>query len=77
VQFGQQFLSRGDHFGARSYHKVLGLGSSEISYIAVAVVAAWCGLGVWLGRKQRALADAQAKRDQTASVGDIAAPEAA
>jgi ATP:ADP antiporter, AAA family len=69
----------GDQIGAYSYKglQALGLGLSGISYIAVAVVAAWCGLGVWLGRKQRALADAQAKRDQTASVGDIAAPEAA
>src|SRR6266700_2950151 len=61
----------GDQFGAWSYGgmQALGLGVSTISYVAVPVVACWCALGVWLGRKQRALADAQAKRD--ASVADI------
>src|SRR6059058_4130630 len=44
----------GDQIGAYSYKglQALGLGLSGISYIAVAVVAAWCGLGVWVGRKQ-------------------------
>jgi hypothetical protein len=55
----------------------LGLGLAGISWVAVPIGAIWCVLSIWLGRKQRALADAQAKRDQTASVGDIAAPEAA
>ena len=69
----------GDQFGAWSYGgmQALGLGLSTISYIAVPVVACWCALGVWLGRKQRALADAQAKRDQATPLADIAAPEAA
>ena len=69
----------GDQFGAWSYGgmQALGLGLSTISYIAVPVVACWCALGVWLGRKQRVLADAQAKRDQAAPLADIAAPEAA
>jgi len=69
----------GDQFGAWSYGgmQALGLSLSAISYIAVPVVACWCALGVWLGRKQRALADAQAKRDEAAAVGDIAEPEAA
>jgi AAA family ATP:ADP antiporter len=70
----------GDQFGAWSYgalQHALGLGLSAISYIAVLVVAGWCALGVWLGRKQRALADAQTKPDQTARVGDIASPEPA
>ena len=69
----------GDQFGAWSYGgmQALGLGLSTISYIAVPVVACWCALGVWLGRKQRALADAQAKRDQAAPLTDIAAPEPA
>ena len=69
----------GDQFGAWSYGgmQALGLSLSTISYVAVPVVACWCGLGVWLGRKQRALADAQAKRDQAAPLADIAAPEAA
>src|SRR6266446_2941812 len=69
----------GDQFGAWSYSglQALGLGLSAISYIAVPVVACWCALGVWLGRKQLRLADAQAKRDEAAAVGDTAAPEAA
>jgi AAA family ATP:ADP antiporter len=54
----------GDQIGAWSYHglQALGLGLSAISYIAVPVVAGWCALGVWLGRKQRALAEAQTSR---------------
>src|SRR5205814_77901 len=48
----------GDQFGV-SYSglKALGLSLSAISYIAVPVVAGWCVLGIWLGRKQRALAE--------------------
>ncbi len=47
----------GDQVGAWSYGglQALGLGLSWISYIAVPVVAGWCALGVWLGRKQTAL----------------------
>jgi len=69
----------GDQFGAWSYGgmQALGLSLSTISYVAVPVVACWCALGVWLGRKQRVLADAQAKRDQVAPLTDIAAPEPA
>ena len=69
----------GDQFGAWSYGgmQALGLGLSTISYIAIPVVACWCALGVWLGRKQRALADAQAKRDRSSPLTDIAAPEPA
>jgi len=50
----------GDQFGV-SYSglKALGLSLSAISYIAVPVVAGWCALGIWLGRKQRALAEPQ------------------
>src|SRR6266478_6684972 len=69
----------GDQFGAWSYGgmQALGLSLSAISYIALPVVACWCALGVWLGRKQLRLADAQAKRDEAAAVGDTAEPEAA
>jgi ATP:ADP antiporter, AAA family len=69
----------GDQFGAWSYGGMQGLGLSlsTISYIAVPVVAAWCALGVWLGRKQRALTDAQTKHDRDVTVGDGAAPEPA
>ena len=68
----------GDQFGAWSYGgmQALGLSLSTISYVAVPVVACWCALGVWLGRKQRALADAQAKREAS-PLTDIAAPEPA
>jgi AAA family ATP:ADP antiporter len=48
----------GDQIGAWSYggmHK-LGLTLSSISFIAVPVVAGWCVLSLWLGRKQVALA---------------------
>ncbi|HZR79357.1 MAG TPA: MFS transporter [Chthoniobacterales bacterium] len=49
----------GDQFGAWSYSGMhaLGLGFSAISYIGIPVVAGWCALGIWLGRKQRELAD--------------------
>jgi hypothetical protein len=43
----------------------------------VPVVGGWCALGVWLGRKQRALADAQAKRDHSSPLTDITAAEPA
>src|SRR5213079_1548363 len=45
----------GDQFGV-SYSglKALGLSLSAISYIAIPIVAGWCVLGVWLGRKQHA-----------------------
>lgn len=48
----------GDSFGSWSYGgmQALGLSLSAISYIAVPVIAGWCALGVWLGRKQAALA---------------------
>src|SRR5213596_3787503 len=51
----------GDQLGAWSYGglQALGLGLSTISYIAVPVVAGWCALGIWLGRKQRVLAESQ------------------
>jgi AAA family ATP:ADP antiporter len=67
----------GDQFGAWSYSGMhaLGLGLSTISYVAIPVVAGWCALGVWLGRKQHLFAEA--KRDRAASPSDIAAPEAA
>jgi AAA family ATP:ADP antiporter len=55
----------GDQLGAWSYSalhaKPLELGLSAISYIAVPIVAGWCALGIWLGRKQAALAAAQQK----------------
>ena len=69
----------GDQLGAWSYGGLHGLGLTlnAISWIAVPVTAGWCALSLWLARKQRVLADAQIKRDQSASLGDIAAPEPA
>jgi len=71
----------GDQLGAWSYEGLgangLQLSLNAISWIAVPVTAGWCVLSLWLARKQRALADAQMKRDQSASLGDIAAAEPA
>src|SRR6266481_298287 len=67
----------GDQLGAWSYSglQALGLGLSAISYIAVPVVAGWCALGIWLGRKQRLLADAQ--HQDSSPPTDTAVPKAA
>jgi len=48
----------GDQIGAWSYGGLhaLGLDLSRISFVAVPVVAGWCVLSLWLGRKQVALA---------------------
>jgi AAA family ATP:ADP antiporter len=66
----------GDQFGAWSYGgmQALGLSLSTISYIAVPLVGAWCALGIWLGHKQRLLAEA--KHDGAAPLDDVATPEA-
>src|SRR5437588_9712060 len=59
----------GDQFGV-SYSglKALGLSLSAISYIAIPIVAGWCVLGVWLGRKQRARALAQRQANPEVAV---------
>jgi len=51
----------GDQIGAWSYGGLhaLGLDLSRISFVAVPVVAGWCVLSLWLGRKQVALAATQ------------------
>jgi AAA family ATP:ADP antiporter len=69
----------GDQLGAWSYHGLQGLGLSlnAISWIAVPLTAAWCALSIWLARKQRLLADAQAKRNQSSPLTDIPAAEPA
>src|SRR6266446_6218830 len=66
----------GDQLGAWSYGGMhaLGLELPNISFVAVPVVAGWCGLSLWLARKQRALADAKEQADVTL-LGDIGAPE--
>jgi AAA family ATP:ADP antiporter len=52
----------GDQIGAWSYGGLhaLGLGLSSISFVAVPIVVGWCGLSIWLGRKQATLAQASA-----------------
>jgi AAA family ATP:ADP antiporter len=71
----------GDQLGAWSYGGLgangLQLSLSTISWIAVPVAAGWCALSLWLARKQRALADAQARRDETTPLGGVASPEPA
>ena len=71
----------GDQLGAWSYHGLQGLGLSlnAVSWIAVPITVAWCALSLWLAHKQRALADAQAKRERSSPLTDtdIAAPEPA
>jgi AAA family ATP:ADP antiporter len=67
----------GDILGAWSepLMRWLGLGLVGISWVAVPIGAIWCTLSIWLGRKQRALAEAQEKGNQAGAIGD-AAPEA-
>jgi ATP:ADP antiporter, AAA family len=67
----------GDITGAWSYPLMqwLGLGLVGISWVAVPFGAIWCVLSIWLGRKQRQLAEA--KRDHSAAMPDTATPEAA
>ena len=71
----------GDQLGAWSYGGLgpnwLHLSLNAISWIAVPATAGWIALSLWLARKQRAIADAQSKPDQTSQIGDIAAPEPA
>src|ERR1700730_8325554 len=67
----------GDQIGSWSYDGLhrLGLDLPKISFLAVPVVAGWCGLSLWLARKQRILADSQLQNSYLPT--DIAAPEAA
>jgi AAA family ATP:ADP antiporter len=67
----------GDQIGAWSYPLMrwFGLGLVGISWVAVPIGAIWCVLSIWLGRKQRQLAEA--KRDQAPQLPRAAAPEAA
>ena len=57
--FIETFVYRGgDQIGAWTFAGLtaLGLGLSAISWVAVPMSAVWLGLGVWLSRKQAALA---------------------
>ena len=68
-----------DQVGAWSYSLLrwLGLGLTGISWVAVPLTGVWCILSLFLGRKQRALADAQAKRDRSSPLTDITGAEPA
>src|SRR5690348_12626825 len=61
----------GDQIGAWSYGGLgangLHLSLNAISWIAVPVTAGWCGLSIWLARKQRVLAEAR-EQEQMAGV---------
>ncbi len=48
----------GDQIGAWSYPLLtwFGLGLTGISFVAAPLAAIWCGLSIWLGHKQAALA---------------------
>ncbi len=48
----------GDQIGAWSYPLLtwFGLGLTGISFVAAPLAAVWCGLSIWLGKKQAALA---------------------
>ena len=67
----------GDQIGAWSYPLMqwFGLGLTGISWVAVPIGGIWCGLSIWLGRKQRQLADR--KRDHSVPATGASAPEAA
>jgi AAA family ATP:ADP antiporter len=69
----------GDQLGAWSYRGLhdLGLGLNAISWVAVPVTAVWIALSVWLGRKQRVLAEAQTKTDRSSRPDNVADPEPA
>src|SRR5262245_1646903 len=68
----------GDQLGAWSYRglNAFGFGLRGISFLTVPIIVCWLALSVWLGHKQRVYAQAQ-RGKRTASLGDIAAPEAA
>jgi ATP:ADP antiporter, AAA family len=71
----------GDQLGSWSYGGLganwLHLSLNTISWIAVPITAGWCVLSIWLAGKQRELADAQTKRNQGSSTGDISEPKPA
>jgi AAA family ATP:ADP antiporter len=64
----------GDQLGAWSYGGMhaLGLDLSAISFVAVPVVAGWCGLSLWLARKQHELAEKQQQEHDVAEA--VASP---
>jgi len=67
----------GDQIGAWSYalFRWFGMGLVGISWLAVPIGAIWCVLSIWLGRKQRQLAEVRSH--QVSPLPSTAAPEAA
>lgn len=53
----------GDQVGAWSYTFLtwLGLGLTGISFVAAPLAAIWCGLSIWLGKKQAAMAEVHSR----------------
>ena len=49
----------GDQIGAWSYPLLtwLGLGLTGISFVAAPLAAIWCGLSIWLGKRQTVMAE--------------------
>jgi ATP:ADP antiporter, AAA family len=56
----------GDQVGAWSYKGLhdLGLNISNTSFIAIPLVAGWCALSLWLGRKQHTMAREKERESQ-------------
>ncbi len=54
----------GDQVGAWSYTALtwLGLGLTGVSFVAAPLAAIWCGLSIWLGRRQSAMAASRSSR---------------
>ena len=59
----------GDQVGAWSYKGLheLGLNISNTSFLAVPLVAGWCVLSLWLGKKQQTMARETGTRTSTPS----------
>ncbi|MEO8440429.1 MAG: MFS transporter [Spartobacteria bacterium] len=64
----------GDQVGAWSYTLLtwLGLGLTGVSFVAAPLAAIWCGLSLWLGKRQAAMANESRKEE----VGQIGASDA-
>jgi AAA family ATP:ADP antiporter len=67
----------GDQVGAWTTPALtwLGLSLTGVSFIAAPMAAAWLGISLWLGRRQRVLAEAEPPTDTPAS--QIAVPQVA
>jgi AAA family ATP:ADP antiporter len=68
----------GDQIGAWSYPLLtwFGLGLTGISFVAAPMAAIWCVLSLWLGHKQRVLAQSRAN-DHSSDLGNAVASKPA